>query len=204
LCQISNPLLLDTFPEYLNSAKRILFVGQQTNGWGNYLGQHETDDNVEELMALYRKFHLGEKYLPAPFLNACRTICRRLNPGSSDLSFIWTNLVKVDQCGRRPCQEVENRVSQSFPVLIDEIGILNPDAVIFFSGPNYDSRISAIFGLNFDDISQQVDNFELRRLALLVHRCLPAKSYRTYHPSYLRRKGLEGTIVDKICDLING
>ena len=53
----------------------------------------------------------------------------------------------------------------NFNVLEKEIEILNPDIILFISGPNYDSNISSI--LNGVEFSNLNENFSSRQIAKL-------------------------------------
>ncbi|HVW84012.1 MAG TPA: hypothetical protein VHB50_05010, partial [Bryobacteraceae bacterium] len=69
-------------------------------------------------------------------------------------------------------------------LLLHEIAILNPGAVIFLTGPNYDREIKA----EFPDVQfHPTSEIPVRMLARLKHPCLPEKTFRTYHPHYLQR-----------------
>ena len=101
-----------------------MIVGQQTNGWHNGYFMDSPDENIiENLMAEYRIFNLGENYKQTPFINISNSLFDKLNPGGPKFGYIWTNLIKVDQSGNRPTLEIEEVVYGSFPVITEEIRI---------------------------------------------------------------------------------
>jgi hypothetical protein len=71
--------------------------------------------------------------------------------------------------------------------LTDEIKIVQPDVILFFSGPNYDDKIK----IQFNETPQFVkvfDDIPIRELARVAHDDLPYNSYRAYHPAALQRQ----------------
>ena len=181
--RLGGPFLMDVCPEYFAAQKKLLIVGQQTKGWGNAWTQEAADDAIGFLMQIYAGFRLGENYLPTPFWAAAHQVYRKLNPAGPSYGFLWTNLVKVDQDEGQPDAEVEEIVSAAFPVLPEEIEVVSPGIVVFFTG-RYDHRLRRTFpGVRFEEVA----GLPRKVLAKLVHERLPEPSYRTYHPSYFVR-----------------
>jgi hypothetical protein len=165
-----------------------MVVGQQTFWWpqGGWYRQGLGEDPVADIMALYDDFNLAATYSGhnSPFWAANHTLYAALNPGAPARGFLWSNLVKIDQHQRRPDPEIEESISR-FMLLSSEIRICRPDVVVFFTGPEYESRLQWSFpGARIEGL-----NGSLRRLARVVHPGLPRSSFRTYHPNYLRRSG---------------
>lgn len=186
---ISKPLLMSVPPLYAETRHKLMVVGQETLGWGE-----ERTLNARDLMEEYDAWALGKAYQTTPFWAAARQVANALNgPGGMD-GFLWTNLVKVNGVGGRPASDVEEAVS-SLGLLQKEIEITRPDVVVFFTGPNYDGRLVATFpGVTFEQTSSTES---LRCLATVRHRQLPTRSFRTYHPAYLRRRG-KWSVLDAI------
>lgn len=185
------PLLMHCWDdEYNNSEYKILFIGQETNGWNGF-DRPKIQSDIDNILNLYITFEMGVNY-NSVFWQHVNYINNVLNPGKK-LNFLWSNVLKFGRSGKgRPDEIVTDAEMLYFNVLRNEIEIVKPDVVIFFSGPNYDYDL----GLRIEDISfQQVDtNFEIRQLAKVQSKYLPAKSYRTYHPNYLRKSGNEGIL----------
>ncbi|MDR7318010.1 hypothetical protein [Brevibacillus nitrificans] len=68
-----------------------------------------------------------------------------LVPGHGDDAFMNTNLVKFDFNEGKLPREIEEILCTEFAVLPMEIEILNPDLIIFFTGPDYDERLLSTF-----------------------------------------------------------
>lgn len=199
---LSGPLLLHVFDEYYESPKKILFVGQLTNGWGiDHPTSYEPEVAVSKSQECYRGFHLGESYRLTPFFRACRELQSRINPTAKQFGFMWSNLVKIDQAAKRPCKDIEEAVCRSFPVLEQEISILKPDVVLFFVGPYYVKRLrETLSGIEIPEncVSTSVECGRLR------HQSLPENSFLTYHPHYLMRSKRYERVMDKITESIQG
>lgn len=167
----SGPLFISVPGGYSQLEVRLVIVGQQTYGWS------DIGVGIEKLLETYRKFDLGRRYAPSPFWSAAHQLHEAVNPEGPNRSFLWSNLVKVDQHRHRPEPNVEEVVS-SYGLLNAEIDIVKPHAVVFFSGPRYDDRLKATFpGVQFNSITPFI--------AQLTHVALPSRSFRTYHPRYL-------------------
>ncbi|MCY1368135.1 hypothetical protein D9M69_551010 [compost metagenome] len=85
-------------------------------------------------------------------------------------------------------------------LVLKELEILNPNMVIFFTGPSYDARIKSLLCGELID----VQDFTSRELCLVKSKHLNTKIIRTYHPNYLRRSGLERKIIDEVVSLAFG
>lgn len=86
---VSAPLLMHVFDDYVMMDQKILFVGQETHSWG----QMNLKPTVDELATTYQKFNLGKladyrdgkplRYLRSPFWNFNRSVfygCNYANP----------------------------------------------------------------------------------------------------------------------------
>lgn len=172
---VSRPLLMHVPPGYEANSRKLMIVGQETKGWGT----KGVQISVAELMGEYAGFNFGEKYRRSPFWVASHALHRALNPDAPARSFLWSNLVKVDQNERRPSPEIEEWVAR-LGLLAMEIKVTRPDVVVFFTGPRYDARLEATFpGLRFEETGPKISR--------VIHPELPERSFRTYHPGYLRR-----------------
>ncbi|HWI50619.1 MAG TPA: hypothetical protein VNT01_00580 [Symbiobacteriaceae bacterium] len=181
--RVSNPLLVEAQPGYGAVQTRLMVVGQQTFGWEGALGQGVGDDPVGRLMQAYRDYRVGANWRSTPFWQAAYELYGLLNPAGPDEGFIWSNLIKVDQGGYRPEPEVEVAARRLFGVLPDEVAILEPDVVAFFTGPGYDRVLRRLFpGV----VLFPCEGYDVEDLARVVHPLLPARTYRTHHPRTLR------------------
>jgi hypothetical protein len=178
--KIHYPLLINIPQEYEKMPKKLFVVGQQTRG-GRKGVQHL---DINELMLWYKDFNLGQKKGSSPFWYACHLLHQTLNPSAPKYGFVWSNLIKIDEKNKRPSPDLEEKICSAFPVLPLEIEVAHPDIVVFFTGPNYDSRLKKTFnGL----ILEPMEGYKPRTFARIVHKMLPYNSFRVYHPVYINR-----------------
>ncbi len=184
------PLLLYCWEDiYLvKSNCKILFIGQETNGWQNF--RINNIDAIKCMINEYKIFELAKKK-QSIFWQAIKTINHGVN-GNQRLNFIWSNISKY---GKNKKGRVSTKVSflenEKLKILLDEIEILKPDAIVFLTGPSYDNDILSKIGpVKFISCSK----YTTRQLARLENTKLPYKTFRTYHPTYLRRAKLESII----------
>jgi hypothetical protein len=110
-------------------------------------------------------------------------------------SFVWNNLVKIGKNGLngRPAPVVLDWQDHLFDLLRQEVAILRPHVVLFFTGPYYDAFLARAFpGVRFDPVAPRT----VRQLARVRVDSLPEHSLRTYHPNYLWRKNFDGWLRD--------
>ena len=204
----SQPHLMDANPDYAHAPRRLFIVGQQPNKWGREYGEYgerRLDDPIKELMKFYDKFNRGENYKKGDFFPVAHRLQQLLNPRCDRHGFMWANLIRIDYArnsspkeGRVPSQ-VEKEVC-NVPLLLEEMNIVKPDVVVFFTGPDYERRLMTTFpGIKFGDIK----GYEPLVLAQLTHPQLPKHTYRTYHPKYLCLKALDTRVVNKIVEMVN-
>lgn len=187
--EMEGPFLIAPSDAYWSSAVKVAFVGQETHGWSS------AEDNRDQMQE-YVDFNLGKQYYASPFWSVIRKLERSLT--GFEFSSAWLNLNRFDQEGGAPSDENKRVISELDFILIEELKIISPDVVIFFTGPRYDNRLSKLL----PGVTQAVDGFNERKLCLLNSDALPAKLFRTYHPNYLRRSGLELPVVKAISALV--
>lgn len=193
---LSLPLLISLADTYPIADLRLLVVGQETQTWYGLLGQELGDDPVERVLSRYAQFNLGAGY-PSPFWDAIRKVTRLLGTPEKSVGLAWSNLYPCDQNGDRPGEPL-GQALLDMRILPSEVKILDPHAVVFFTGPDYDSALTYLFpSANRADVGAS----KSQRIHRVEHPDLPTASFRTYHPGYLRRQKQEaaiGTIVDLI------
>jgi hypothetical protein len=110
---------------------------------------------------------------------------------------VWSNLNPVDVDKRRP-YEIEDQLAQ-LRLLSAQVTILRPDAVVFLTGPAYDG----ILNINFPGAVQAtVSALDIRTLCKVSHQDLPRKTFRTYHPKYLRLSKQYGSVLQCLRTLV--
>jgi hypothetical protein len=194
----SYPLLVATTPGYFSSSViKLLVVGQQTNGWHGIFDEKCNDKAIDELMALYRKFNSGESCKKSLIMKAGQELQSKINPGSDRSGFMWSNIVRLDRAGKRP-SAIESVLSK-IPWLFQEISILKPDVIVFFTGTDYDDRLITTFpGIALT----AVPGFPSSMLSRLKHPSLPERTFRTYHPNHLARKKKLGAIMSSLAKIV--
>ena len=208
---LTSPLLLSVTERWQASKERVLVVGQETMGWGfdpihNWCDFKENSNVIHTLTNGYRSFEFARSNPTnhrSPFWSAYRQFRAALGDEQDgfDTSVLWTNLFRMSITGCSVIKEgtpleVEQLCEASRGILQAELRILKPTAVVFFTGPNYDRAMDAIFpGIE----RQTFGDFDKRVLAELSHPDLPVKAWRTYHPAYMRRSG-QWEIIDAISE----
>lgn len=198
----TNPLLLSIDEEkYTNADINVLIIGQETNDWG-----HIFNSNFDETIEIYDDFfnsgHALENY-GGQFWNGVNRFHDLLAKKFPDkkINLTWNNVVKIGAAGRNqnhPKEYIYNIEKNNFNVLPDEIEILNPDIILFVSGPYYDSNIEdKLKDIEFVKVD---DEFPIRRLSKIKYRQYQ-NIFRTYHPNYLWRNNINdyfNTIIENI------
>lgn len=197
----TNPLLLMVDENFVNADLKIMFFGQETNFWlaerndGAFLGE------IQPVIDLYKGFYLeGYCYkYGGQFWNGISKFKKLINAKIPDkrIGFIWNNVVKIGKCDKGFPHEINDIAIKHFNVIFEEIKIVQPDIMVFMSGPNYDHEIKKILG---EYKTTQIGSFSKRQLCKMEFENLPT-SIRTYHPNYLWRNGIDkyfNAIVDEI------
>ncbi len=179
---LDGPFLMSSREDlYRKATVKILFVGQES-----YRLRGRNKSESYDIIPLMENniYVVEETHTNSPFWHSVFKITEALNPELKNKScFFWTNVSKysVDGGSLLP-NEHKFIVEQTNNILLDEIKIIEPDVVVFFSGPDYDDKIRIQFDdqLQFEKIT---GNIAPREFARMVHPSLPRNSFRTYHPS---------------------
>ena len=199
LSGLSNPYLIKALPAYRKAKKKVLFVGQETNGWESIKETFERYTNreypyhqeevIEYLQWMYEDFRFQRKSDHTPFWRVLRSFNQAITGEVDNDAFLNTQLVRFDLNCSRPPYGIEDLLQEEFNVLPYEVEVLEPNVVVFLTGPNYDSRIEKTFtkrhGTETNLKFMEVSGYTIRQFARLEHPTLPFHTYRTYHPKYL-------------------
>ncbi len=203
---ISHPLLGQIAADYLRSMTRLIIVGQQTQSWAEDLKPEHTVDGI--IKRSFEEYHRaltthGKPFTTSPFWRAARYVYSKSNVDMDSMAqgFFWTNLWKVDQaidCKGEPSsgefkrglpnKELQELLLKNFCVLRDEIRILKPHVVVFFTGPKYDQDLQKIMQC---EMPPSIPASPAPSVS-----CIPSTPglpilMRTYHPSFLNRQKRE-------------
>src|SRR5438270_12392410 len=125
------------------------------------------------------------------FWQAADGLYRVLNPQAAHRGFLWNNLVKVAQDGKRPEPQVEEAICK-LDLVPREIAITKPKVVVFFAGGHWERLINTFPGV----VCRPTAVYAVNQLE---HPKLPACTFQTYHPQYLRRhKSRLGVVVGEL------
>jgi hypothetical protein len=187
---LSNPLLLKINDEeqYQEADLKVMFFGQETNTWEGGLGSK----SIEELLGTYSRFFCEGKCFRygGPFWNTVKDYTGEIKEAFPDkrVEIVWNNLIKLGKESSKgtPKKSLVGIQKEVFPVIKEELAILKPDVVLFFTGPRYDQYLKAEWpDLTYHELTHE----PARKLARLKGESLPVQAFRTYHPNYLYRTG---------------
>ena len=199
----SAPLLISPSAAWAKAPFKVLIVGQETLGW-RYTTQGDHPDlgtinsfsdfsasprGVEAMMRAYQTFLYESEYWKrnSAFWRAFRLCSEAVE--SEQSSVLWTNIFKVDVEGSvvQNCSVAERALilEAQRDLLKNEIALLMPDVVLFFSGPTYDPALEFAFpDISFHPFHQDAGT---RELAYVRSSELAPVCVRSFHPSYLQR-----------------
>jgi hypothetical protein len=178
----TNPLLLyiDKEEEWTNAEIRVMVFGQETRDWENW-----PNKSIEHLCDVYNRFFNQNRGKNSHFWHGFARFESILNTKypNKKIGYIWNNIIKVgkaSEAGRSP-QNIYNAEHEHFHVIPDEVKILNPNIILFLTGPNYDDAIQKNFG---EVTYSAVHPYEKDHLAKIL---IPGIdfAFRTYHPKFL-------------------
>lgn len=172
-------------PNYEKMKYKILIVGQENDGWG-------IEDNARLLMFATLDFLDSKNDSDRrPFFSFPYKFCKSINnlediKDSKKTYFAWVNLreFSFDETPKTSLgKEAQSIIDNEFDILEEEIKIINPDIVLFLTGPDYDFDIEKqLKGVEF----KTVENYHIREFARVEHKSLPKNSFRIYHPNRIR------------------
>lgn len=204
---LSAPFLLNIPDSYCKSKNKILYIGKETNIWWGKI-QHYIDikNSIEILKNRYKaEFEGGEvqrskdiskikTYKPKDWgNNAFFSKFSFFEDNIKDSSILWTNLLKMDSGvdGYAKNSIHYDRIKQlSKDILLKEIDILKPDAIIFVTATStnlkhYDSAIKNTFD------NKYTNSHVIKSKELWIFEYSGIKCYRTLHPLSYQYKSKE-------------
>ena len=196
--QPAHPFLLSVPNDY-NKKIKVMLIGQETNGW-----LEDLNFEPENAMKRYERFWIDKqsKYSKTgvfqQVLNKLEDMLNR-----DKVSCIWNNIIKIGMKNKKgtPPNYLIKWQENWFDVVKKEVELLQPNFIIFFTGPDYDEYIKKSFG---EFTKSKVMDKKIRQIARLnftENKNLIA--FRTYHPNYLRQSRLENEILTYFKQQIN-
>jgi len=205
----TNPLLLyingkeEGIEDYNEADIRVMVFGQETNKWHNELLRSGAFADIQKLIDEYDyAFNTDDMFcLNTPFwkdFKKFRILLGEKYPIKT-IRYVWNNIVKIGRVDIKGCPpdyiyDVERKY---FSVIKEEINIIKPNVILFLTGPNYDNKISNVFGQVTYSAFSPLSERELAKISI------PGVdvAFRTYHPNYFFRNNTEGyydTIISEI------
>ncbi len=195
----ANPLLLyiNKEEDYKTADIKLMVFGQETNSW------YDERATIKAVRYHYDNFFNGDKCwgYGGQFWNGVSRFLSCLQSKYPDkrIRLIWNNIVKIGKKSEKgfPPDYIYEIERELFHVIPDELQILKPNVVLFLTGPNYDSIIADNFGELKHEALSIFPERELSEVSLNG----VDFAFRTYHPNYLWRNGIDKyfeTIIENI------
>jgi hypothetical protein len=203
----ASPLLLfvEDEEEYQKSDIRIMVFGQETNSW--FSSFDENNYSMDIIIKNYSDFFKnGGVNKQTPFWRGVKLFKKKVEEKFTDqnkkTSIIWNNIIKIGRhkAKGKPPEEILKIEKKYFSVIQEEIRIINPNVILFLTGPRYDVEIDRVF--NKPVLSTLNSSYKRRELAKVQLDQTPF-TYRTYHPQFLLRSKKMESIFENIIGDIN-
>lgn len=201
----ANPFLLKIIDEdkYVRADLKVMIFGQETWEWNESFGK-----SIEEMMNHYECAR--ETYLTAEnkgFRYGFNFFKNKLieHYKGKEIEFIWNNISKIGISNTTGVtKEIKELERNFFPVISEEMKILNPDIVIFLTGNRNDD-----IRFHFPDVTfakyqntatllSQSGKTKFQPVYQVISEYLPNKSVKAYHPAAFRGAGFNNIKNDAI------
>lgn len=211
-------------PNYKDNKPLVMFVGQETNGWGDYNNYFKSKtDNFEALIRESQNYvcqftqnnlngcdtqieYHGKKcsgYSYYAFWNFIRKVYKNMD---KQINIIYNNLDKIHyRCKKSNCEtlwEKDEKVlnkplKNNKTLLLNEIKTVHPDMVIFLTGPSYYTSMKSALMIDLHKPTKKIllpNEFSINNIPC----------YWTYHPNALCRWNKYDDIANEFGDKIKG
>jgi hypothetical protein len=122
------------------------------------------------------------------------------------IEYLWNNLIKMGKTVKGFPYNWYNDIIKPYfnELILKEINILNPDFIIFFTGPNstngsYDRALDEVFN---NPRREPIEGFGKDELCEIKTPNVK-KSFRTYHPTFLLRNNKNRSYKEYIQKIVN-
>jgi hypothetical protein len=207
--KVSKLFFMKVDQKYEKARIKILFVGRETFGWGEYNRLNEANG----LMNSYGEVSAYGKHYNSPFWWFREKFSERMGVSKEDFmkGTLWTNLSKIDVNRTTPTGgPLFGDLSQLFvSLLVAEIEIVRPDIVLIMTtSGQYTWHLNYYRWLQNEPFKDFNDKSQLTRKPVLpkkIHQLiapnrLPEHTYQICHPNALRRRG---NYMERADELIN-
>ena len=216
---ISRPFCFAVTKEFTKTDRRIMIVGQEAANYGLYSSAWPVEE-IQVFNVEYVSKQLGYKendhaYNRSPFWKLFRKL------KDSGFEPVWNNIDKFhrvymeqDKDGKDKektvplSSEIERLVDAPYgeekkSLLVREIELTNPCAVLFVIGPYYHEALSLSLGISDDTICDYKPNKAQPCRVLSDVASLGRPVLWSYHPAYLNRVHELDTVVAKVKSLLS-
>jgi len=195
--ELSRPYYFRVSKEYLRAAKKVMIVGQETRGFGQFTDNWPMEDIAEWCLAYY-KFQVWKEnddryeftYNKSSFWKLFRMLERE--------GFVpcWNNVDKVHRTVDGKTYGLPEKLEIVFNSEIDDLGktllqkeieLADPDIIVFITGPYYETSMEQALGLDRGVLSNYRPTLEYYCKDISTVTNINRKVYWTYHPSFLNR-----------------
>lgn len=155
--ELSLPLLLSVPQAFLKAPVRIMFVGKETNGWlGKLAAYYSGCVGIADLLGRYDR-QMQQTTARGAFSRMHQRLADALAGGRKE-AVLWNNLSKMDWHQGRPDSRTSLWHSAALrefsqKLLRFEVDLLQPDVMVFGTGPSYDMAIKETFPLRTDSLA---------------------------------------------------
>ena len=189
----TNPLLLqiDNEEDWKNADIRLMFFGKEPNWWGGECNEEAKPERpgINCLLKTYDIYFNKEGCWenPTPFFRGVGLFIELLQkkyPQPKKISLVWNNIIKIGKEGiGHPGSNIYRIEREYFSVIKDELKILKPNLVLFFTGHDYDDVIKDNFG---EQELSKIGTYPKEEISKVCIDSVPF-AFRTYHSGYLWR-----------------
>lgn len=199
-----NPLLLrvDDPEDFAGADIRVMIFGQDmsSGNWYEYdrhapleicMDSIKTFDNALGAVKNGKRQSKGMGGGMNQFIN----MFNHRNEGKK-VRYVWNDIAKMGrELMGNDKREILSRIeNEYFPVIKDEINIIKPDIILFFTGnePYWESRLQHSLGIDSNSY-KPVAQWNISHIAQVELPCTTYPSvkyaFRTYHPCYFKGRG---------------
>ena len=196
--QEQNPKLSGVFlpsisQAYLDSSLRLMIVGRETKGWGRGISHASQFNTSKEYIEYMIRRHASQFERPAKkskFFQFYHEASSYLHGKGSGVHapIIWGNLFCVSHNESSP-QKLDGKLLRdiiytSQKLLQSQIEILQPQIVLFTTGPDYDRYIKEYFEIKKSHVIERKRLWRFETPRFIAYRtnhprCAVGKEYRT-------------------------
>lgn len=208
--ELSLPFYFGVSDKYRIAEKKVMVVGQEANNWWKY-SDEAASDYLQQWSIGYLENQLwqtgGYRFNNSAFW----MFFRQLN--QDGFTPCWNNIDKLHRYINGKTKPLTAEQDQAFcaqygpdnkSLLQREIELVNPNAIIFIIGPNYQCSLEHSFGL------QTASNQLSQLKPTLASPCqditstikIDVPTIWTYHPTYMNRKGMLNSCAEAIGNFI--